>query len=1345
MPASTLDMALENVPTATAAAEVYAMPATQGQARFWSLDQLNPGDPALNMPLMWQCTGTLDVEALEYAFAACVERHESLRTTFTLVEGKLSQIIHPMMHVVIPVEDLTSLSGETQRLEADRLTREHAAFRFDLKNGPLLVLRLLKLSAQKHVLLVSMHHIICDGISNGILMRDMMAFYEAPLNGRGPDLPELPIQFADFAVWHEEWRKSEEHAEALQYWRDELGNDGTPLRLPQDPDAAEALPAHCAKSIGDIETLLVPPDLTARAHAFCAREGVTLNVLLLAIFNALLCRVTGQKDLTVGSPCANRTEDTEEIIGMFMNIQVLRVRLGQDASFRELLAQVQRWTLAAVERQALPFEDLVHNPFFSNSRALEIPIFFLYQKSFMLTRRIETKAGSLQIVPLRSESPGAIFDLMFAVVDREEEGPRLQLEYNPQQYKATTIQNYLRLFVNLLDSAIAAPDSAIDMLDVLSARERENTLVYWNQTTENFGSFEPFYSEFLRRAEIFPDQAAVECNGLNWSNAELAKRAREIASLLLREGLQRGDLVAIHVTRSPQMVAALLGTLMAGGAYLPLDPRHPRERAEFVLGHSGARMVLTDKPVDATNFPKVVDIHAIVPEVHHRSAVAINGSDLAYVIYTSGSTGKPKGVAIEHQALFNLLHSMKKEPGLSSSDTLVAITTLAFDIAALEIFLPLLTGAKLVLATEQEVAHPAMLLDLLKQTRATVLQGTPGAWRSLMEAGWSSKLPLRAWCGGEAMSADLAAKLLERSPEIWNLYGPTETTIWSAATRVTRASSAGYIGKPLANTQFYVLDKELRPLPPGIDGELFIAGEGLARGYWKSAILTDAKFLPNPFGAGRIYNTGDLARRTSDGMIRFLGRSDFQVKVRGYRIELGDIEAVLMRHPAVREAVVVANTVTDRPDLTRLAAYVDAGENSAATLAANLVTELQASLSRALPDYMIPSAIVVLETMPRNTNGKIDRTALPDAFAQAGDHGLRLNASDPKDFVAPRDIIERQLAEMWQTTLGIPRISVRASFFSLGASSLAALRLVTRMNRIYTTDLGLASLISASSIEAIADIIRNQVSAKTTSVLVPLKSDGDEAPLFIIHGVGGNVINFYGLSMRIDPCQPVYGVQAQSLLAGQPALLRLEDMAAYYIDAIRKVRPHGPYRLLGYSFGGTVVLEMAHQLRAMGELVAPVGMLDARSKHYEEEFRGAMPVEDKVKRRLDRFRGNTGSLSWSSRFSYISEKIKTRAIRFICKFAAMIGLAKVPSFLKSAYDINYVAINRYKPRPYDGKLILFRAAEQDFVNAPRDLGWEQIFLQGVEVHDIPGDHERMFLEPSIDILAAALHDAIQKA
>ena len=1319
--------------------ETYAMPATQGQVRFWSLDQLMPGNPALNMPLMWMCTGELDVTALAQAFTLCLLRHEALRTTFELIDGKLSQIIHPASPMPLPVVDLEPLQGEAQRLEADRLTRNHAAYRFDLKRGRLLTLKLLRFDAHHHTLLVTMHHIICDGISNGILMRNMRVFYESILAGTEPVLPELPIQFADYAVWHEDWLAGPEPAASLDFWRKSLGQDFSRLMVMRDENGLADLEDR--KDVtGDIETLQIPRDLQTKAHAFCKRENVTLNILLFSIFAALMNRMTGQQDLVIGSPCANRTEDTEELIGLFMNIQVMRLRLQEAATFRSLLAQVQTWTLGAYENQVLPFEHLVHDPYFSGgNNSFEIPIFFLYQKSFMVTHQI----GKLEIVPLRSESPGAVFEMMFAIVDRAEDGPRLQLEYDPRHFKATTIRRYLAMFNELLASAITTPNARIDELAILSAEDQSQVVDGWNDTSVDFGGFTPAYASFLTRATEFPAAIALECNGVAWSNEQLAGYARSLARRLVAEGLTAGGLVAICVERSPEMLGAVLAVMMAGGAYVPLDPRHPSERLQMVLDDAGATILLTTRELEVKTSATVLDITTkLAPADLTWQPVAITADSLAYVIYTSGSTGKPKGVAIEHGALRNLLRSMQREPGLDADDVLVAITTLAFDIAGLELLLPLLTGAKLVIATDAEVTDGGLLLALLERSKATMLQATPGAWRILIDAGWSNALPLKALCGGEALPRELADKLLERAGELWNVYGPTETTIWSSATRVTRGTGSVRIGPPIANTQFYVLDARRQPVPIGVTGELYIGGAGLARGYWNRPELTAEKFLENPLGQGRIYATGDLARWHDNGSIELLGRADFQVKIRGYRIELPEIEGAIMQHPKVREAVVTQHKTAN--GVATLVAYLAVGP-STETFCSDLVGEVRIALSKSLPEYVIPDVFMTMAELPRNTNGKIDRKALPSASGEAGVDRIHSTISTDDEYFEPQDIIESQLADMWQSTLGIPRISVRANFFALGASSLAALRLITKMNRVYAMELGLASLITAATIESIAELIRTRFAPNTDSSLVPLQPNGTRPPVYIVHGVGGNVVNFYGLSMRVGCDQPVYGIQSQALVANQPALLHLKDMATHYIADIRKLQPRGPYHLLGYSFGGTVVLEMAHQLRAAGEEVALVGMIDAKSKDYEVQLARLTPVQAKVNRRVNRFFGNTENLTWAARLKYVYEKVSTRAIRFACMAAASLHIKQVPAFMRSAYDINYVAVQNYTLRPYDGSLVLFRASYQGEEEGEYDLGWSAIFKQGVEVHDLPGDHERIFLEPNIDTLANSLRDALAKS
>jgi thioesterase domain-containing protein len=832
--------------------EVYVMPATQGQIRFWSLDQMHPGNPALNMPLMWQCRGELNVRLLAMAFTKAVSRHEMLRTTFAMADGKLSQIIGPPYSVALPVTDLQDVPNAATSPEAGRLIREHAAYRMDLLHGPLLVLKLLKFAPEHHLLLVTMHHIICDGISLGILLRDIAAFYEALVEDKEPSLPELPIQFADFAVWQEEWRKSEAAETSLGFWRKTLGTDFGRIELPHDASPDGPRDARTDSESGDIETFLISPELTAAAHEFCKNQNVTLNILLFSIFCALLHRVTGQRDIVIGSPCANRNEDTEELIGLFMNIQVLRVQIETHETFRSLLTRVQDWTLGAYENQELPFEELIYDSHFSHSNtSFEIPIFFLYQKSFMLIQHV----AGLEITPLRSMSPGAVFEWMFAIVDRIEEGPRLQLEYNPNYFRSTTIQRYLKSFIALLESAVREPSVQVE--------------------------------------EMAPNDD-----------------------------------------------------------FLP----------------------------------------AQLPEISNRS---------------------------------------------------------------------------------------------------------------------TSRKSVRA-----------------------------------------------------------------------------------------------------------------LYEKQFDGGAEIMEKLDEQVAT----------------------------------------------------------------------------------------------------------------VSDP---------IEIQLLELWRSMLGIEDIAADTNVFSLGVSSLSILRLVTRMNSFYSMGFGLASLISAPTVRMVAELVRRRYAPNTVTSLVPIQPVGTKPPLYIVHGAGGNVVNFYGLTTRIGHDQPVYGVQAQALEANQPALLRIEDMATHYLNEIQRVQPKGPYHLLGYSFGGIIVLEMAHQLHAAGETIALLGMLDTRARDYIEgaSNNGASGKEQKQGPLIGFFRSNTGHGSVKAWFEFLIKDLRERRVRYSITLAAKM-FSTLPAFLKNTHEINSVAARNYSIKPFSGKLTLFRAAKQADSSIPFDNGWSPVFKGGVEVHEVPGDHWQVLSEPGIDELAKTIHDCL---
>jgi thioesterase domain-containing protein/NRPS condensation-like uncharacterized protein len=828
-----LDLAASSPQSATQADDVYVMPATQGQLRFWSLDQLKPGNPGLNMPLMWRCRGELNVELLAKAFTQAINRHEILRTTFAVFDGKLSQVIAGAYAVPLPFIDLQHLCDAENSPEARQLIQQHAAIPMDLHGGPLLLLKLLKYGPHDHLLLLTMHHIICDGISLGILLRDIAVLYKALVHNTIANLPELPIQFADFAVWQEDWRKSEDAEKSLHFWRTSLGADLPQLQTRRDPPLTSAEQKDTDSVEGDIETFLISPELTQAAHQFCIRENVTLNILLFSIFCAMLYRITGQQDLVIGSPCANRTEETEELVGLFMNIQVLRLRIKPQETFRSLLDQVQNWTLAAYENQTLPFEDLLYDPYFSEAGAdFEIPIFFLYQKSFMLTQQV----AGLEITPLRSMSPGAVFEMMFAIVDRPEEGPRLQLEYNPRHYRKATIRGYLKLFVNQLEAALESPNHPI--------------------TTE--------------------------------------------------------------------------------------------------------------------------------------------------------------------------------EPG-------------------------------------QNIV-------------------------------------------------------------------------------------------------------------------------------------------------------------------------DFQQPLQS-------------------------------------------------------------------------------------------QTALSPAQIQP----IR-NAQSP-----PTDPIQIQLLALWKTTLGIEDLDIDTNVFDVGATSLTILRVVTRINRLHAMNFTLASVMAAPTIRMIAKLVRSGYAPNTKTSLIPIQPLGTKPALFVVHGAHGHVVNFYGLRSRIDSDQPVYGVQAQALEVGHSALLRLEDMASYYLQEIRRIQPTGPYHLLGYSFGGVLVLEMAHQLRASGQNVGLIGMVDTvvgeyLAKDLRSEKTGAKkPPRTLANYVLSQFKRG-GPKAW---FHYVHRAIRLHAIRYMTRAAAKFAKT-IPEFLKHTHDINAVASSNYRLKPTAGKLTLFRAIKQFDDTIPFDNGWSLFFEDGVDIHELPGHHFNILAEPGMDLLGKKL-------
>jgi amino acid adenylation domain-containing protein len=984
------------------------VPLTEPQREIFLAAALNDeANCAFNESLTLRLRGNIRKADLAAAFSQVFARHDALRSTIS--EDGESLRIADTCGVTPEVVDLRTLSSMQQAEALKTAAKQGAETPFDLAQGPLARAICYELADDHLVLVFTAHHIILDGWSANQLLEEVGQVYN---HGNAAELQPL-LPFSSYAQRERQREQAGETVGNEVFWVDKFQGRSPRLELTTDR------PRPRAKSYrGSTFEGRLGPDLYAALKKTSARAGCSLYVTLLSGFQLLLHRLTGQDEVVVGISTAGQAllEDAA-LVGHAVHFLPMLSDLRDGMTAAEHLRATKSALLDAYDHQEFTYGSLLRKLRLDREPG-RLP---LIEVQFNLERVGANVVFSGLKSEMRANPKRFVNTDLFLNVIEVAEDLEFMCDFNTDLFDESTIARWLGSWGELLKHEVVAPDTRVDELTLLSPTDRTQLLDTWNQSAVDFGSFESVSATFLDRAAREPQTTALICGTATWTNQQLADYAASLAQRLVSEGLASGDLVAISIERCPEMLGAVLAVMLAGAAYVPLDPRHPQERLQMVLEDSGAKFLITSEAVTHLGGPRL-------PAETWAGPARISPADLAYVIYTSGSTGKPKGVAVEHGALFNLLRSMQRTPGLTADDTLVAITTLAFDISNLELLLPLLTGAKLVIATDAEVLDGRQLLSLLERTHATTLQATPGAWRILLDAGWTAALPVKALCGGEALPRELADKILDRTPELWNMYGPTETTIWSSATRVLRGTGALRIGPPIANTQFYVLDARHNPAPIGVAGELYIGGAGLARGYWNRPELTAEKFLPSPFGAGRMYATGDLARIHDDGSIELLERADFQVKVRGYRIELPEIEAALATHPQVKEAVVTHHK--SDAGVTRLFACVTGTVQT---------TELPDFLAQTLPDYMIPAGFMVLDALPRTANGKLDRKALPN-LASLGSAGIRpfLPASTPT---------QKRLAAVWADILELSNVSINDSIFELGADSLLIFRIAARAQR----------------------------------------------------------------------------------------------------------------------------------------------------------------------------------------------------------------------------------------------------------------------------------------------------------
>jgi amino acid adenylation domain-containing protein len=1053
------------------------IPLSFPQERVWFLNRLTPGgNIAYNFQFTLWLQGRLDVGAFHRTLEEIVRRHEVLRTSFPEVDGRPVQVIHPSMAVELPLIDLVALPEERRREESERLVFESTQTPFDVARIPLLRWRLLRLDGDLHEMIQVEQHFVHDGWSFGVFLREIKAIYGAYIAGLPSPLPELPIQYADFAAWQRGWMDGPVMDQMMAYWRKKLAGTSTVLELPTD----RPRPARTSFK-GDITIFPVPPELYDSLRRFGRAQGFTLYMTMLSGFFSLLSRYTGQEDILLGTNNANRrARETEGLIGMIVNSLLIRGDLTGNPSFRELLGRVRETSLENYVYQDTPFERLVQE--LRPERQLGRNPLFQVMFNFHDAAIPDLEFGGLKGSFLVRGNRSAKMDMNVIMVPRAEQRVGLEAsvadlravfhwEYNSDLFDFTTILRMIHHYQTLLAGAVANPTLRLSELPLLTEGERRQTLVDWNDTAAEVPENLRVHELFEAQARRTPEAVAVTCEGRSVTYGELDARAGSLARRLRELGVGPEVLVGVSLQRSLDLPVALLAVLKAGGAYVPLDPAYPADRLGFILEDGRVAALITERSLRDSlpeSGARVVEIEDAVPlEAGESLPRAGAPESTAYVIYTSGSTGRPKGVEVTHRGVVNFLASMARRPGLGAADVMLAVTTVSFDIAVLELFLPLTVGARIELAGRDTAADGARLAGLIESSGATVMQATPATWRMLLEAGWSGKEGLKALCGGEALPGDLARELLARvgdSGALWNLYGPTETTVWSALQPVAAADARRLqvpIGRPIANTLIRLLDHGLEAVPAGIPGELYIGGEGLARGYLRRPGLTAERFVPDPLGSAaersgaRLYRTGDLARYLADGCLEFLGRVDHQVKVRGFRIEPGEIEAALLKVPGVRETVVLARE--DRPEDRRLVAYVAVDGEAPHPEA------LREALGRTLPAYMVPAVFVVLDRLPLTPNGKVDRRALP-----APDLG---RPDGDATYVAPRNPVETTLAGIWSEVLGVEKVGARDDFFALGGHSLTATSVLARVRDALHVDLPLSVVFERRTVEGMATAV----------------------------------------------------------------------------------------------------------------------------------------------------------------------------------------------------------------------------------------------------------------------------------
>ena len=1295
---------------------------TQSQAEIWIACKLG-GDDAnrgYNESISLVLEGVLDQNALEDAVQNLVRRHESLRAVFS-TDGRFMSILQ---HIDLKIEneDFSQHTSNDKKSAIANYVLEDANHVFDLIKGPLFKVGILKTSDHEHHIVITAHHIICDGWSLGIILEELGALYSAHVTNTPHSLPEVD-NFSAYADELQIYNGSEAHIKTENFWLNKYKDSIPELTLPADFPRPE-LRTHKSERLD----FSIDAALLARLKKVGIKSGSSFVTTLMSAFEIFLFKQTGQDDITLGLPAAGQSvTGLTHLIGHCVNLLPLRSKLDQNQSFSAYLKHRKSSIFDAYDHQQLSFGELLQKLQIKRdpSRVPLVPVVFNIDMG--MTSRVNFTDLTYRLIsnPRTHET----FEL-FLNASGSEEDFILEWSYNTSLFTPSTIKKMMATFEGILNTIVENPEVTIsDIIEIdVSAYNNLNDTkaIYPNQ---------PLHELLSEQAKRTPEKQAIKFGNTEISYKNLDQQVNQLAQSLSSKGISSGDFVGVCLPRSIELIITLRAIMQCGAAYVPLDPNYPIQRINYMLEDSGAGFLITTKalslPLGSKASVFIQDDLFLNLSDYPEQPISVNvkPEDIIYMLYTSGSTGKPKGVTVTHKNLVNLLYGVLEKPGIKGTDTLISITTISFDIAMAELFAPLLKGAKLILTNEETAKDTRLLLDVMKDEAVTMMQATPATWQMLLDSGWEEHLPITAISTGEALPLALAQNILKRVNKLWNLYGPTETTIWSAMTQITETDDLIAIGQPVANTQLYIVNDQNNLVVPGNVGELCIAGDGVTKGYWKKQDLTSEKFINNPFETDAnslMYRTGDLAKLLPSGKVQCLGRIDNQVKIRGKRIELGEIEQALDALDGVQSSIVILNE-------DRLVANLMSSEKEINNT--NQISAWKAILKEQLPAHMIPQQFNVVKEFPVTLNGKIDRKKLLN---------LLPNQNPKQSFTEPATPSEKIIAAIWQDCLGIDKIDANSDFFEIGGHSLVGVRVMAKLEKETGNRLPLIGLLKHPTIKKFAAYMDSEFF--TWDSLVPLKPEGSKPPLYIVHGANHQVLIFNELAQKLDKEQPVYGLQSRGLNGVEEPHDSIDEMAADYVSEIVASNPKGPYALAGFSYGGIVAYEMARQLKAQGREVKILAQFDT---YVFPEYYHSSPLKKNL---LSKFY-LLGKIGYIVLNMFSSKKNFNRRLELIklqisgLKLRLKHGKAKqfelqfnVPLKMQTNHNI---ATGNYTITPQDIVIDLFRAKEEvNFVHDPKFLGWKKMAIKGIRKHMVTGNHVDMFEKQNVDDFATSLQHVL---